>query len=474
MPKQLLAVHDDVTMLQATAQRLAGFAQATTSAPIVVCNDSQRFVTRRQLLESGYRDAQLLAEPAGRNTAPALTLAALHAQAIHPDSDPTLLVMPADHVIADVAAFQEVVAIALRATQARATGAAVDDAIVTFGIVPTEPATGYGYLKVGATSGFDAAAFGLERFVEKPPLAQARAYVASGDYLWNSGLFVVRASVWLRALEALEPAMYAACRAAYSSGRRAGDDLVADAVAFAATPSNSIDYAVMEKLAAHPELGIRGVVVPLEAGWSDIGAWDTAWAIARKDDQGNAAIGEAMFEGTRNTYVRTTGANAPLVACVGIDDMVIVQTPDALLVASRERAQDVKKIAQALAERGDSRADLHRKVFRPWGWYDSLGAGPGGSGFQVKQIAVYPGQSLSLQKHARRAEHWVVTVGNATITVDDDVRDYAPGQHVFIPLGAVHRLENRTDQAVEIIEVQLGDYLGEDDIVRLEDRYQRA
>lgn len=474
MPKQLLAVHDDATMLQATAQRLAGFAQADTSAPIVVCNDSQRFVTRRQLLETGYRDTQLLAEPAGRNTAPALTLAALHAQAVHPDADPTLLVMPADHVIADVAAFQDVVATALRATAARASGSAADDAIVTFGIVPTEPATGYGYLKVGATSGFDAAAFALERFVEKPPLAQARAYVASGDYLWNSGLFVVRASVWLRALEALEPAMLAACRDALAKARRAGDDVIVDADAFATSPSNSIDYAVMEKLAAHPELRVRGVVVPLEAGWSDIGAWDTAWAIAAKDEQGNAAIGEAMFEGSRNTYVRTTGPNAPLVACVGVEDVVVVQTPDAVLVASRDRAQDVKKIAQTLAERGDSRADLHRRVFRPWGWYDSLGSGPDGAGFQVKQIAVYPGQSLSLQKHRHRAEHWVVIRGTATITVDEVVHDYAPTEHAFIPLGAVHRLENRTDQPVEIIEVQMGDYLGEDDIIRLQDRYQRT
>ena len=474
MPKQLQAVHEDATMLQSTAMRLRGFAGEETSAPIVVCNDSHRFVTRRQLQEIGIADAQLIAEPVGRNTAPALTLAALLAAERWEVVDPVLLVMPADHAIPDLASFHAAVAVALRATQVRSNGGAAGDAIVTFGIVPVEPATGYGYLRIGGTSTFDPSAFALERFVEKPTLEVAREYVDSKEYLWNSGLFVVRASVWLRAMACFEPTMLAACKAALANAKKVGEDLMPDAALFAACPANSIDYAVMEKLAAHPEAGIHGAVVPLEAGWSDLGSWDSAWAIAAKDDDGNAAVGHAIFENSHNTYVRTTGPNAPVVACVGIDDAIIVHTPDAILVVSKSHAQDVKKIATHLTALGDSRADLHRKVHRPWGWYDSLGSGPDGAGFQVKHIGVYPGQSLSLQLHHRRAEHWVVIKGIATITVGESVRDFQPGEHVFIPLGDVHRLENKTTAAVEIVEVQLGTYLGEDDIVRLQDNYSRV
>ena len=476
MPKQLQPVYEDATMLQSTALRLRGFTEAMTSAPIVVCNDSHRFVTRRQLQEMGIEDAQLLAEPVGRNTAPALTLAALLAAERNTAIDPVLLVMPADHAIPDLASFHAAVAVALRASQAPSQDGNAGDAIVTFGIVPVEPATGYGYLRIGGTSAFDPGAFALDRFVEKPTLDVAREYVASKEYLWNSGLFVVRASVWLRAMAAFEPTILATCKAALASAKKVGDDLLPDAAIFAVCPSNSIDYAVMEKLAAHPEIGIHGAVVPLNAGWSDIGSWDSAWAISAKDDHGNAVIGEAIFENSHNTYVRTTGPNAPLVACVGIDDAIIVHTPDAILVASKSHAQDVKKIASRLTGLSDSRADVHRKVHRPWGWYDSLGSGPNseaGAGFQVKHIAVHSGQSLSLQLHHKRAEHWVVVKGIATITVGDNVRDYRPGEHVFIPLGDVHRLENKTNSAVEIVEVQLGAYLGEDDIVRLQDNYSR-
>ena len=473
MPKQLQAVHEDATMLQSTALRLRGFVHEATSAPIVVCNDSHRFVTRRQLQEIGVNDAQLIAEPVGRNTAPALTLAALLAAERSEADDPVLLVMPADHAIPDLASFHAAVTVALRATQAQSGAANEGDAIVTFGVVPVEPATGYGYLRIGGTSAFDASAFALESFVEKPTLEVARGYVDSKQYLWNSGLFVVRTSVWLRAMASFEPAMLAACKAALASAKKVGDDLLPDATVFADCTSNSIDYAVMEKLAAHPEVGIHGAVVPLSAGWSDIGSWDSAWALAAKDEHGNAAIGHAIFENSHNTYVRTTGSNAPLVACVGINDAIIVHTPDAILVASKSHAQDVKKIAMHLANTSDSRADLHRKVHRPWGWYDSLGSGPDGAGFQVKHIGVHPGESLSLQLHHKRAEHWVVIKGTATITVGQSVRDYEPGEHVFIPLGDVHRLENKTDAAVEIVEVQLGVYLGEDDIVRLQDNYSR-
>ena len=476
MPKQLQAVHENTTLLQSTALRLNGFVGETASAPIVVCNDSHRFVTRRQLQEIGIHDAQLIAEPVGRNTAPALTLAALLAAERLAAVDPVLLVMPADHAIPDLLSFRGAVATALRASQVLASGG-IGEAIVTFGIVPTEPATGYGYLRIGGTSAFDPSAFVLDRFVEKPSLAVAREYVASNEYLWNSGLFVVRASVWLRAMSSFEPAMLAACKSALASAKKVGDDLLPDAAVFSACPANSIDYAVMEKLAAHPEAGIHGAVVPLDAGWSDIGAWDSAWAIAAKDEHGNAAIGHALFEDSHNTYVRSTGPNAPVIACVGMVDAIIVHTPDAILVASKSRAQDVKKIAIRLSADADSRADLHRLVHRPWGWYDSLGSAPNathGLGFQVKQIGVYPGQSLSLQLHHKRAEHWIVVKGVATITVGESVRDYQVNEHVFIAIGEVHRLQNNTDGAVEIIEVQLGTYLGEDDIVRLADVYERT
>lgn len=466
MPKQLQTVHGDTTMLQATALRLAGFAEESVGPPVVVCNDAHRFMTRRQLQEIGLQQSVLIAEPVGRNTAPALTLAALSIE----NSEAVMLVMPADHVIPDAQSFRAATEIAAIAAHAGGLEAA---AIVTFGIVPTEPATGYGYLQVGGTSSFHPAAFNLLRFVEKPSLEIAKEYVNSGQYLWNSGLFVVRVSVWIQAMAVLAPDMLAACRSSLAQGRRVGDDLLPDREIFAACPADSIDYAVMEKLGNDPTLRITGAVVPLNAGWSDVGAWDSAWAIAAKDAHGNASIGEAMFENSHNTYVRSTGPNAPVIACVGIDNAVIVHTPDAILVASKDCAQDVKRIANKLAERKDSRAELHRKVYRPWGWYDSLGSGPDGAGFQVKHIGVYPGQSLSLQLHHQRAEHWIVVKGTATITVGESVRDYQANEHVFIALGDVHRLENRTDSAVEIVEVQFGAYLGEDDIVRLQDKYCR-
>jgi mannose-1-phosphate guanylyltransferase / mannose-6-phosphate isomerase len=476
MPKQLQAVHGDATMLQSTATRLQGFGDNIVQPPIVVCNDAHRFVTRRQLQDVGIADARLIAEPVGRNTAPALTLAALQAVQDAAGSDPVLLVMPADHAIPDTANFHAAVSVALRATQPRttATSGEATEAIVTFGIVPTEPATGYGYLRVGGTSPFDAHAFALDRFVEKPSLDVAKQYVESREYLWNSGLFVMRASVWLRAMEVLAPDMLTACKASLQAAKIAGKDVLPDTAAFAACPADSIDYAVMEKLATHRELRVSGAVVPLNAGWSDVGSWDSAWAIADKDADGNAAIGHAIFENSRNTYVRTTGPNPPVIACVGMDDAIVVHTPDAILVASKFHAQDVKKIATQLTNQSDSRADLHRKVYRPWGWYDSLGSGPDGAGFQVKHIGVEPGQSLSLQLHHKRAEHWVVIKGTATITVGETVRNYQPGEHVFIAVGDVHRLENKTNLPVEVVEVQLGTYLGEDDIVRISDSYGRT
>lgn len=478
MPKQLQPVHDGQTMLQATAARVFDLNGREIGAPLVVCNESHRFVTRRQLTELGLDGARLIAEPFGRNTAPALTVAALLASRNEKDDvDPMLVVMPADHVIADVTRFQAALSSAVNTAQTRT---ASGDAIVTFGVVPTEPATGYGYLHVGAESKFGFRSRDLYQFIEKPSLEVAQRYLASGHYLWNSGLFVLRASVWLKAVAALAPAILAASEAAMDSARIVESDYLLDRDAFAACPADSIDYAVMEKLGSNSALGVHGVVISLDAGWSDVGAWNSAWRIAPKDAEGNSATGAAgtesatIFEASSNNYVRSTGPNAPMIALVGVLDTIVVHTPDAILVAHKDHAQDVKHIVARLVERKDPRADLHRKVFRPWGWYDSLGSGQGGSCFQVKHISVYPGQSLSLQLHHRRSEHWVVIRGTATITIGESTREYQPNEHVFIPLGATHRLENKTAMDVEIIEVQFGEYLGEDDIVRLQDNYHRT
>jgi mannose-1-phosphate guanylyltransferase / mannose-6-phosphate isomerase len=470
MPKQLQAVIGDSTMLQQTAQRLAHFHGASVGSPVVVCNDSHRFLTRRQLAEIGITDSTLIAEPVGRNTAPALTLAALSIA----DQDAVMIVMPADHSIPNIASFTAATEIAVKVAQSNVGDTEV---IATFGIVPTEPATGYGYLQVGGTSAAHPAAFELSRFVEKPALETAKKYVKDGSYLWNSGLFVVRVSVWLRAMQTLAPEMLTACKTSLDGGSRVGDDILPSREVFTACPADSIDYAVMEKLATHPALKIQGAIVPLDAGWSDVGAWDSVAALAAQashDTNGNTVVGEAIFENASGNYVRTTGPNAPVIACVGVHDIIVVHTPDAILVTNKKHAQWVKAIPASLAARKDSRAELHRKAHRPWGWYDSLGAGPNGVDFQVKHIAVYPGQSLSLQYHHKRAEHWIVIKGNATVTVDAIVQDYRVGEHVFIAVGAVHRMENKTDELVEFIEVQLGGYLGEDDIVRLEDTYGRV
>ena len=478
MPKQLQQVHGEQTMLQATAARVFQLNGLEIAAPLVVCNESHRFVTRCQLTELALGRARLIAEPFGRNTAPALTVAALLARQQQKDYvDPILAVMPADHVITDVARFQTALSSAVNAANTRT---ASGDAIVTFGVVPTEPATGYGYLQVGADSEFGFGSRELNQFIEKPSLEAAQSYLTSGRHLWNSGLFVLRASVWLKAMAALAPAMLAASEVAMASARIVEDDYLLDRDAFAACPADSIDYAVMEKLGSNASLEIQGAVIPLDAGWSDVGSWSSAWSIAPKDSEGNAAAGAAgakgatILEASSNNYVRSTGPNAPVIALVGVVDTIVVHTPDAILVAHKDHAQDVKHIVAKLVEGKDPRADLHRKVFRPWGWYDSLGSGQAESCFQVKHISVYPGESLSLQLHHHRSEHWIVIRGIATITIGVSTREYQSSEHVFIPLGSTHRLENKSEMDVEIIEVQLGKYLGEDDIVRLQDKYHRT
>ncbi len=470
-PKQLLPLMGTDSLLQATVRRVDGIAGFDMAPPMVVCNEEYRFVIAEQLRLLG-KPGTIVLEPCGRNTAPALTLSAL--AAIKNDSDPVLLVMPADHVITNIAAFQSVVSQGARL--------AFDGAVVTFGITPDAPETGYGYIQSGAaytrkagTSGTpDAGARLMARFVEKPDLATAQGYLAAGSYLWNSGLFMLRASVWLSAMKACRPDILAACENAWQQGSTDGEFVRVGKEAFAQCPSDSIDYAVMERIAAGsaksdvnaPVLPI-GVVLPLSAGWSDVGAWDALWQVLPKDASGNVSQGDVLLQDCENTLALSEGR---LIACVGVSDLVVVETADAILVAHKDKTQDVKKIVDRLKQQGRSEGIIHRKVFRPWGWYDGVDAG---DRFQVKRIVVKPGGTLSLQMHHHRAEHWIVVSGTARVTCGEKAFLLSENQSTFIPLGTTHRLENPGRVALEMIEVQSGSYLGEDDIVRFEDVYGR-
>ncbi len=467
-PKQLLALIGDDSLLQATVRRTEGITGAELAPPIVVCNEEYRFVIAEQLRLMN-RPGTIVLEPTGRNTAPALTLAAL--AAARDGADPVLLVMPADHLIADTAIFRSVVGI----------GAALaeEGLVVTFGITPDSPETGYGYIQAGeylagADRGSSTDARLIARFVEKPNLQTATTYLEQGSYLWNSGLFMMRASVWLAAIGACRPDILVACNAAWAGGSRDGEFLRVGRDVFAACPSDSIDYAVMERITAISRDTVRaagnlpiGVVIPLQAGWSDVGAWDALWEVLPKDDAGNVALGDVMLHDCRNTLALADGR---LVACVGVSDIVVVETPDAVLVVHKDRTQDVKRIVDTLKQRGRSEGQIHRKVFRPWGWYDSVDAG---ARFQVKRIVVKPGGTLSLQMHHHRAEHWIVVSGTAKVTKGDQTFLVSENESTFIPLGTTHRLENPGRVPLEMIEVQSGSYLGEDDIVRFEDVYGR-
>ena len=453
-PKQLLALSGEQTLLQATACRVDASLAASgwqVVPPLVVSNDSYRFITAEQLHQAGHSEAVIVLEPKGRNTAPALTLAALHA--LESNDDPALLVMPADHIISDVAAF--------RAEVARARPYLEAGKLVTFGIRPTRAETGYGYIRLGkalAGGGHE-----LQSFVEKPDAATAERYVAGGEHLWNSGIFMMRASVWVAQLAALQPAMLAACRAAFAKRSRDQDFLRIGADEFAACPADSIDYAVMEKLAAG-----MGVVIPYAADWSDVGAWDALWDIGPKDSQRNVLRGDVVTVATQNTLVF---AQSRMVACVGLADMVVVETPDAVLVADKKNIQQVKDVVARLKSEKRPEADAHRKIHRPWGYYDSVDAG---ERFQVKRLVVNPGATLSLQMHHHRAEHWIVVKGTACVTRGDETLLLSENQSTYIPLGTRHRLQNPGKVPLEIIEVQSGAYLGEDDIVRFEDTYGRS
>ena len=464
-PKQLLSLINEESLLQATVRRMDGLANVNLNDPIVVCNEEYRFVIAEQLRLIN-RQSTILLEPNGRNTAPALTLAALAALATSAtptnsgeDEDPILLVMPSDHVIVDTVMFQNAVHKAFKL--------AVDGAIVTFGITPDAPETGYGYIQSGEKFGQEGA-YTITRFVEKPDSATAQKYLDAGSYLWNSGLFIMRASVWLSAIGSCRPDILAACRTAWDQGSVDGDFRRVDKTTFERCPSDSIDYAVMEHLAADENKQLPvGVVIPLSVGWSDVGAWDSLWKVLPKDDAGNVTQGDVILQDCSNTLAIS---DSRLVTCVGVEDMVIVETPDAILVAHINNTQDVKKIVDSLKQEGRSEGHLHRKVFRPWGWYDGVDVG---ERFQVKRIVVKPGATLSLQMHHHRTEHWIVVRGTAKVTRGDTTYLVPENESTFIPLGTRHRLENPGCVPLEMIEVQSGSYLGEDDIVRFEDVYGR-
>ena len=455
-PKQLQPLLGEESLLQNTLRRLEGLP---LGAPIVVSNQEYRFITAEQLRQLGLSNWTLLLEPVGRNTAPALTVAALYAS--RGGADPVLLATPADHHVRNPAAFRSAVL--------RGLPEAVAGAVVTFGIVPDRPETGYGYIetRVGAGDTAHGAPMDLLAFREKPDAATARAYVDGGRHFWNSGIFMLRASVWLKAIGHFAPQVLAACTRAADAAQHDGDFIRLDATAFAASPADSIDYAVMEKLPAAPDLGIQARVVPLDVGWSDVGAWDALWHAIVRDADDNAAKGDVWLEDSHGNLVI---AEHGLVACIGCEDMVVVETADAVLIAPKARTQEVKTIVGRLKAAGRSEAELHRKVHRPWGWYDSIDSG---ERFQVKRIVVRPGATLSLQMHHHRAEHWVVVRGTAKVTRGEEIILLGENESTYIPLGVTHRLENPGQIPLEIIEVQSGSYLGEDDIVRFEDNYGR-
>jgi mannose-1-phosphate guanylyltransferase/mannose-6-phosphate isomerase len=444
-PKQLLALTGERTMLQETALRLAGIAGA--GEPIVVCNEAHRFTVAEQLRTVAIHPCGILLEPVGRNTAPAVALAALKAMSIDPEA--TLIVAPADHVIRDARRFQQAAEVAA--------DLAGNGKLVTFGIVAHAPETGYGYIRRGEGEG---PAYPVAQFIEKPPLDVAQQFVASGDYFWNSGMFVFKAGRYLAELAAFAPDILEASKAAFEAAKTDLDFMRIDKAAFEKCRSDSIDYAVMER--THDAL-----VLPLDAGWSDVGSWTSLCDALPADEEGNVLQGDVLVHDTHDCYVHSTSR---LVAAVGMDDHIIVETKDAILVAPKDRVADVKDLVARMKKSGRSESSLHREVFRPWGSYDSL---DNGDRFQVKRLSVKPGGVLSLQMHHHRAEHWIVVQGTARVTCNDKTFLLAENQSTFIPVGATHRIENPGKVALHIVEVQSGSYLGEDDIVRFEDNYGR-
>jgi mannose-1-phosphate guanylyltransferase / mannose-6-phosphate isomerase len=447
-PKQLLPLLSDETLLQEAARRVG--EKALFAPPLVIANDEHRFIIAEQLRQSGVKPQSIVLEPIGRNTAPAACIAALCL--ISDDPGALLLVMPSDHAIADPAAFRA--AIELAAAAAR------DGALVTFGITADRPETGYGYIRRGAKLAGNDGVYEVAAFIEKPDRAAAERYLASGDHVWNSGIFLFPARLYLDELERLQPAMVAGCRAALAAAQRDLDFLRLEKAAFGALKGESIDYAVME----HTE---RAAVVPVDMGWSDVGSWDALWSISPKDDDGNVRLGDVMVEESRNSYFRS---DSRLIAALGVENLAVVETDDVIFVAARDRAQDVKRLVARLEREGRSEAGTHMTVHRPWGTYRTI---HNGTRVQVKHIMVKPGAQLSLQMHHHRAEHWVVVSGTAKVVRGDDEIMLTEDQSTYIPLGTRHRLENPGKIPLHLIEVQSGSYLGEDDIVRFEDTYGR-
>ncbi|MGB1297133.1 MAG: mannose-1-phosphate guanylyltransferase/mannose-6-phosphate isomerase [Psychrobium sp.] len=443
-PKQFLKLHGDNTMLQSTVSRLQDIEH---QPPLIICNEEHRFVVAEQLRSAKLNHGQILLEPVGRNTAPAIALAAFNA--VNQGQDPLLLVLAADHVIQNTDAFTQAVN--------QAAKLAAQNKLVTFGITPTHPETGYGYIKAGVMENNSAA---VEQFVEKPDLSTAKDYLQSGNYFWNSGMFMFKASVFLDELKQHRPDIYSACQSAMNNTSSDLDFIRIDKTAFELCPDDSIDYAVMEKTA-------QAMVVPMSADWSDIGSWSALWDIEEKDDHGNVCHGDVINVDSRNSYIN---AQDKLVTTVGLDNVVIVETKDAILVADKSKVQNVKDVVNELKAQGRSEVSEHREVYRPWGKYDSL---DDGNRFKVKRITVKPGARLSTQMHHHRAEHWIVVTGTAKVIKDNEELFLTENQSTYIPVGSVHSLENPGMVDLELIEVQSGGYLGEDDIVRFDDKYGR-
>ena len=452
-PKQLLPLTGEDTLLQQTAGRLHGVEGV--GAPLVICNEEHRFLVAEQLREADIKPEAIILEPIGRNTAPAVALAALYTEH-HLPKDSLLLILPADHLIKEIDAFKQRLTSAIHH--------AAQGALITFGIVPQGPETGYGYIRRGKALPSENTllpAYHLAEFVEKPDLKTAQAYVESGEYQWNSGMFLFRADSYLTELAGHHPTMTAACKQAYEQAYEDLDFLRIKKENFAACPDDSIDYAVMEKTD-------KGVVVPINPGWNDIGSWTALWEVGTQDKQGNVFKGDVLAQDTENSFVH---AESRMVACVGLKDHIVVETADAVLVAAKDRVQNVKAIVNLLKKQGRGEADLHRKVYRPWGSYESITKS---DRFQVKLITVRPGSILSLQMHHHRAEHWIVVRGTARVTKGDKLIMVGENESIYIPLGVNHRLENPGVIPLELIEIQSGSYLGEDDIIRFEDNYGRA
>lgn len=454
-PKQFLSFSGNSTLFQDTVLRIGTVATAEwhSQAPCIVTNEQHRFSALEQLREIGVTNSTFILEPCLRNTAPALTLAALHA--LQQNEDAVLIVSPADQVVTDALKFQH----ALEA----AVCAASQGNIVTLGVVPSRPETGFGYIQTNAET--TKGPCDVVQFVEKPDLATAQSYVAAGTYFWNSGIFILQASTWLKAIEHFRPDIYQAVKQAWSEHVQDGHFLRPNAAAYKQVPNESIDYAVMEQCPAEAAFPIQ--MISLDAGWSDVGSWEAVWDVQTKDAQGNSFQGDVINVDSHGTLVQ---ARSRLVAVLGVEDLVVVETPDAVLVAHKSASQEVKKVVSTLSSSAREEHELHRKVHRPWGWYDSIDEG---ERFKVKRIWVKPGSSLSLQKHHHRAEHWIVVKGTAEITNGDTISLLTENQSTYIPLGAVHRLTNPGTIPLEIVEVQSGSYLGEDDIVRYDDHYGR-